>query len=388
MFYLYSALQEWAAPKLRAFNASSAVESQKIRSVEFEAPVVFADVLHYDEGELGPGSEAEDIYYTPEALQDREYLETILRSPVSVGTHDKNTSEWNRDVDGWIREAWWDDQKKAVMAKGVVYGADNVAYVEKNRGYAGFGTSGAIDFRKQIKREPGRAPNGKSYTAFTTKLTNNHLAILPNIRDKKNVILALNAKLSQDAPDDPGTVNPVNADTEQKGETKMAEEKKAGIDPDELKNAVEDLKKKEADNAEYEGMKNTINEMKAFMSEFKNAKNAEAPAEEKKEEKPENAKNEEEVANSDDMEFAQNALPSQELVKDISEGLGVTFVKTPTIRQLAKATGVSATAFPDVMAALNAKRQEYTKGSKPVANAENATEPQAISSYNSLLSAM
>lgn len=168
----------------------------------------------------------------------------------------------------------------------------------------------------------------------------------------------------------------------------MAEEKKAGIDPDELKNAVEDLKKKEADNAEYEGMKNTINEMKAFMSEFKNAKNAEAPAEEKKEEKPENAKNEEEVANSDDMEFAQNALPSQELVKDISEGLGVTFVKTPTIRQLAKATGVSATAFPDVMAALNAKRQEYTKGSKPVANAENATEPQAISSYNSLLSAM
>src|SRR6185295_452678 len=90
---------------------------------------------------------------------------------------------------------------------------------------------------------------------------------------------------------------------------------------------------------------------------------AAANAEEKPEEKKEEASNTEEAANTDDMEFAQNAQPAQGLVKDIAEGLGITFIKTPSFPHLAKAAGIDYVGkpFPELLAALNAKRAEFTK---------------------------
>ena len=172
---------------------NSTTSYQKIESAEIEIPVIAEDVLVYQAGELGASyPDVTRLFYSAEALQDPEYLETVTRSPLQVQTHEKNTSEFNRGVDGWPLSAWWDETERRVKVRGIVHGEDNVAYVKENRNKPNFGTSAYISFL-EIDRTPGTAPNGKPYDAIVRKAVNNHIAILPNVRDPKNVILAMNA---------------------------------------------------------------------------------------------------------------------------------------------------------------------------------------------------
>lgn len=335
---------------------SERTDLQKIRTGEFVAPIIRAGVLYYKPGELQGGSsmsrEGARVYYHPDSLKDPEFLDTVKRSAVNVGTHEANTSEYNRGPDGWIVDAWYDDAAKAVMAKGIVHGADNVKYVEQNKNRPEFGTSAYIDFLG-VKKEKGTSTDGEEYDAVTTKLVNNHLAILPNIRDKKNVILAFNA---------------LNEEGE-KSEENMA------INKEELKNALEDMKKEDAQNASYEEMRNSIkntgerlDKIESFMASM--AKNEESKEDKKEDEKKDEAKNEdtkeekkdekEEAKNGDDENFnAKNARPSQDVVKAFSDHLGVTWDKTPSFIALAKAAGLTAATTEDAIAAVNAKRKEF-----------------------------
>ncbi len=177
------------------FNAGVA-DFQKIKTAEITIPVIMADVLHYAPGELGSstdiGRDGADVMYSEESLKDKDFLESIRRSPISIATHEKNTSEHNREVDGWLTDAWYDDNLKGVFAKGYVSGADNIRYVEQRKRDSGFGTSAFIDFLG-VRKQNGTSSTGKEFSAITTKLICNHVAILPNIRDSKNVIVALNA---------------------------------------------------------------------------------------------------------------------------------------------------------------------------------------------------
>jgi len=175
-----------------AVNAGS-VDFQKIKTAEITVPVIAEDVLVYQGGELGSAyPDTTRLYYSAEALRDPEYLETVLRSPLQVQTHEKNTGEFNRDVDGWPIAAEWDETEKRVKVRGILHGEENVRYAEENKNKPNFGTSAYISFL-EIDRTPGIAPNGKPYDAVVRKAVNNHIAILPNIRDPKNVILAMNA---------------------------------------------------------------------------------------------------------------------------------------------------------------------------------------------------
>jgi len=182
-----------AEAKNAAAVMNASVDFQKIKTSEIEIPVIAADVLVYEPGELGSSyPERTRLYYSPEALSDPEYLQTVLRSPLVVGSHEKSTTEFNRDVDGWPLSAEWDEREQRVKVRGVLHGEENVAYAEANKGKPSFGTSAYISFL-EIDRTPGTSPDGKPYDAVVRKAVNNHIAILPNIRDPKNVILAMNA---------------------------------------------------------------------------------------------------------------------------------------------------------------------------------------------------
>lgn len=173
--------------------ANGTTDYQKIKTAEIEIPVIAEDVLVYQGGELGSAyPDVTRLFYSKEAISDPDYLETVLRSPLQVQTHEKNTSEFNRGVDGWPLSAWWDEAERRTKVRGVLHGEDNVRYAEENRNQPNFGTSAYISFL-EIDRTPGIAPNGKPYDAVVRKAVNNHIAILPNVRDPKNVILAMNA---------------------------------------------------------------------------------------------------------------------------------------------------------------------------------------------------
>lgn len=442
----------WQKTFGEARNASAAAvlnsttSYQKIESAEIEIPVIAEDVLVYQAGELGASyPDVTRLFYSAEALQDPEYLETVTRSPLQVQTHEKNTSEFNRGVDGWPLSAWWDEAERRVKVRGIVHGEDNVAYVKENRNKPNFGTSAYISFL-EIDRTPGTAPNGKPYDAIVRKAVNNHIAILPNVRDPKNVILAMNAvKEEPDMQDgqnaldlkDEGSLkarNAQNADpsdnwrsqaeaefgrglsvrqyeektlsagssslralyrdlvqrkenqalrvadgrlknaknNQEKTNEAVAAAKRSGINA--IKNEQETKRMpidkedfKEAMMAYQEDGKKEeelVNKIKnAVLNELKPSddKPADKPAENADEEKPVEEKKDE----------AANALPSESMVKDFSDALGITFKTTPSLKELALVAGVNGAGAPaELIAALNAKRETLRKPA--AASAQNS----------------
>lgn len=391
-----------------AVNAST--DFQKIQTAEIEIPVIAEDVLEYQPGELGDAyPEATRLFYSAEALQDPEYLETVLRSPLQVQTHNKNTGEHNRDVDGWPVSVAWDETSRRVIAKGVVHGAANVQYVKENEGKPTFGTSAFISFIK-VDKQPGIAPNGKPYDAVVRKAVNNHIAILPNIRDPKNVILAMNAvepeqmkedetQNAQDRTKKGERKDPAFSDAE--WETLSAESKDRalrridaggrfyGPDP-KTKSSNQATNTEEGKKLEYEEFKGHMNayeeEKKGnekLVEEITNNVIAKMNAtkneggEKKDEPKKEDAANEDTgkpVEEKPGSEEAANALPSDAMVKDFSDALGITFAKTPTLAQLASVAGVTGEGPAGLIAALNAKRETFKK--EPAVSAVNSGESQ------------
>jgi len=363
------------APRVFAFNNApqaavnaGAADHMKVQSADITVPVIRAGVMYYKPGELGQSSDLGRkggyVYYSPESISDPEYLDSVRRSPFNVGTHELNTGEDNFRADGAPQKVWYDSTDETVYASGILWKADNIDYVDQNKLRPGFGTSAYIEFRG-VKQTPGTTPTGEKYDAVTTKLTNNHIAILPNIRDKKNVIVALNAMnedlIEKDSPDK--IVKAGDSGVNENSKEKTMPDEKPKIDEAELKNALDDIKKKEAENAEYEEMKNSINSIKNELADMKNAKNKAANADEKKEdEKPaENAEGDKEEKG--EAANAKNAImPGQEMVKDFADAYGVAFKATPSFATLAELAGVSGKSTGEVIAALNAKRVELKKG--------------------------
>ena len=335
---------------------NAAHDYQKIQTAEITIPVIAEDVLTYGPGELGAAyPDTTNLYYPESAISDEDYLKTIVRSALQVQTHEKNTSEFNRDVDGWPLESWYDKDQKKAFLKGILHGEANVNYAKENLNKPGFGTSAFISFLK-IKKQEGIAPNGKKYDAIAEKLVNNHVAILPNIRDPKNVIVALNAVAKEDDETNESKEEITNnEDTTMPEMTEMTEEQFNSY-----------MDKYNARNKEKEEMKNSIKN--EIMEDLK--KGSEEKTETKNEdgEKPKDEKKpKDDAANTDDKDKdddaeAANALPSDEMLKDFSSHLGITFPKAPTLKGLAKLVGIEAKNSFDLITALNAKRKEITSG--------------------------
>lgn len=355
-----------SAKNSKAINAT--FEHQAIKTAEIEIPVIAADVLTYEGGELGSAyPERTNLYYSPEALKDKDFLNTVKRSPLQVQTHEKNTGEFNRGVDGWPLEAWWDETEKRVKVRGVVHGEENVEYTKENKDKPRFGTSAYITFLK-VDREKGISPEGKPYDAIVRKAVNNHIAILPNVRDPKNVILAMNALDVTNENKEQGKENDEATNENQVEEKPMTQEEFNAM----LKNA-------NAKNEEMEQMKNSItNEVieRLKKGESDNAKNE---GDKKEEPVKETAENPDDKDKDDDAS-ASNALPSEEMVKDFSEALGITFKKTPSLKELGAFAGIEAKNSIELVSALNAKRKEL-KGSVSYDNgsASNSATVKSVS---------
>lgn len=351
-------------------NAS--YDYQKIKTAQIEIPVIAEDVLVYEGGELGPAyPEKTRLYYSAEAISDPEYLETVKRSPLQVQTHEKNTSEFNRDVDGWPIETWWDDSKKRAMARGVLHGEDNVRYVEANKGKPNFGTSAFISFLK-IEKQSGTAPNGKPYDAIVKKAVNNHIAILPNIRDPKNVIVALNA-VEVTNSEEKIIIDKPTEEIKNQGHEENKEAKKMPLDKEEFKemyNAIRNEEKEAEEKAEK--LKNAI----------KNELAEEGKTKDKEEAKDAKNEDDKEKDKEEDKADAANALPSEEMLKDFSSHLGITFAKTPTLKSLGELVGVEAKNSFELITALNAKRKEFVS-LKPNEEAKNSNDKN--SSFDELI---
>ena len=472
-----------------AVNAGS-VDFQKIKTAEITVPVIAEDVLVYQGGELGSAyPDTTRLYYSAEALRDPEYLETVLRSPLQVQTHEKNTGEFNRDVDGWPIAAEWDETEKRVKVRGILHGEENVRYAEENKNKPNFGTSAYISFL-EIDRTPGIAPNGKPYDAVVRKAVNNHIAILPNIRDPKNVILAMNAvkeegrnalssseesrlkdRLSDlhskkdqanrtlqampdededmketknsaavrvtvrqsggfpdtiqvsdagqrssyavdayevkllDGPGFPGFADlPIVKETVRRKRQEDAERERIEKRSARGYNSDEKQEIKNMDYEEFKGHMNSYEKEKDSENQLvekvanavlakMNAKNEDEPAKDKPAEEKKEAANEdkpaeekkEEAANEEKKEEAANALPSDVMVKDFSDALGITFKKAPTLRELAALVlPEAANASPaELITALNAKRETLRKPS-----AVNSAGATGAASIDELLKSM
>lgn len=410
--------------------ANAATDFQKIKTATIEIPVIAATVLHYEPGEIAAFPDGVDLYYTPEALKDPEYLETVARSPIQIETHEKNTSEHNRGPDGWPRTVRWDEMSQRVMVNGILHGEASVEYAKENKDQPGFGTSAYISFI-EVDRAPGTTPTGIPYQASVRKAANNHIAILPGIRDKNNVIVAMNAvnagdikesgfwkikgksdseleelkkkgadfqkewagksyeerlkalglKNAHEVDEHTRSAYGINIDeTPSSGNPKNAGEKKMPIDKEEFKNAMRSYnEEKAAEDKELEGKMAALLEKDEGANKGKNAEEEKAA---------ENARNEAEKKKEAEN-AAKNAVPSQAMIKDFSDGLGITFQPGITVHGLAEWVGVETKdkANHEIISALNAKRDALKKPTQATV-AANATEHDPIKSMSELLKAM
>ena len=334
-------------------------EFQKIKTSEVVLPVIKCTVLEYGAGELGSEfPEITKLYYSEEALNDKEFLESVVRSPWNVQTHEVNTNEANIKVSGWSVSSWFDEKDKTVYAKGFLIGEENIDYAKENQNQKGFGTSAFISFLK-IEKENGTTPEGLEYNAIARKAVCNHVAILPNIRDEKNKIVSINAK---------------NAKIESNIKNKIG-----------VKNTMEQSEFN-ALMEKYEAEKNSKNEetdkiVNAVLEKL-NSKNEEKKPEPvneepaKEEKKPEPVNEDHKEPDGDEAK-ASNALPNERLVGIFAEHYGLRFSKTPTVKQLAEIAEIPYTSFSQALNALKKKSEELMSVIPSVSNSEN--KPTSIS---------
>lgn len=321
------------APEVKA--AAKHDFQQNITTADFDAPVLFSGVYEYDASELGfEGGGRVRVWYPPEAIGAKDFVQSVFYSVLSVGTHEKNTREENADPDGFIRKAVYDPKMKAVFANGYIYGAKNVEYVTRNEGKDKFGTSAF--FRASYKPEKGVTPEGEAYDFIGSDLVCNHLAILENPRDNKNVVVItkINRAVTQHARHVVRTLK-----NSLGGIIKMADTEKPAVDKDAVRNAMEEIKKEDEKANEITNLKNALATMSEELKGLKeggayNAKNADkdkdgdAAHTETEEEKK---KREEEKAAE-----ASHGLPAQEIIKTFAKHYGRDFGRvTPSFATLA-----------------------------------------------------
>ena len=327
-------------------------EFQKIKTSEVVLPVIKCTVLEYGAGELGSEfPEITKLYYSEEALNDKEFLESVVRSPWNVQTHEVNTNEANIKVSGWSVSSWFDEKDKTVYAKGFLIGEENIDYAKENQNQKGFGTSAFISFLK-IEKENGTTPEGLEYNAIARKAVCNHVAILPNIRDEKNKIVSINAKNAKIESNIKNNIGVKNTMEQSEFNALMekyeAEKNSKNEETDKIVNAV--LEKLNSKNGEKKP--EPVNEEPA-----------------KEEKKPEPVNEDHKEPDGDEAKAA-NALPNEKLVGIFAEHYGLRFSKTPTVKQLAEIAEIPYTSFSQALNALKKKSEEILSVIPSVSNSE------------------
>lgn len=331
---------------------------QKIKSAKVVLPVIFARTLSYEPGELGDNDKTEKIHYSEKALQDPEFLESVMRAPFTTGSHDKNTDESNRDIDGWPINAWYDKEKKGVFVEGYILGEKNIKYIKEKKGESRFGTSAYLDFLDLSKSE------NQDNTMQANKIHCNHLAILPNIRDEHNVIVAINAAKS--------AMNAINSKEVKKvdDKDKDIEDKNKDVEDVENDNVKELIKKLASQNSVVNERLDKIEKILKPLASNSDEDEDSDNEDDKDKIKSDNSKKSKKSKNSDDYsdedkdddkdtKYASNALPSEETIARVSNGLGVTFANKPTFSELANLLNVKEDSLADTISAVNSKCKEF-----------------------------
>lgn len=392
---------------------------ERIQTLEFSVPALRSSVLFYKAGELqsaNPSISGRDIrlWYPPEEVAKKEFLKSLERAPVVVGTHEASTSEHNKKIDGWPIKVFYDETKKAAMIEGVVKGNAEADYVRSLKGSSDFGASGFIDARR-IEMKAGTTPDGEPFDAIARDLYATHVALLPNVRDPENRIETFNARAmifnsgimtekKGPAAEICETISMVNAQEElrifkdpQKGfywDTKSGlgkdgkyfktreeaerdgraeilkahtnngggkmpdkDEKKDGDIENAVRNVLSKMEAEKSDAARMDAMEKTLN---AIQEQMKNGgKNGDTPPD-KKDDPPA------ETTNTDEGDVLKNAKASEELIKTFADALGLNpaSLRNSSVKDLAKFAGIETEgkAPLEVVQLVNAKAKEL-KGS-------------------------
>lgn len=320
---------------------------QNIMTADFSAPVLFAGVYEYDAAELGfEGGGRLRVYYPPEAIADKDFVQSVFYSVLSVGTHEKNTREENAAPDGFIRKAIYNDKMKAVFAEGYIYGRQNVEYVTRNESKEKFGTSAF--FRATYKPQKGVTPDGEEYDLIGGDLVCNHLAILENPRDDKNVVVItkVNRALAQHVRHAAR-----NLKNSIKEIVKMADTEKTAVDKEEIRNVLEEIKNEDAKANEISDLKNALAKMSDELAALK--KSTETT----------NAETSTVEENKDKAAEAAHGLPAQEIVKAYAKHYGRDFGRvTPSFAVLAEIADLKGETLAEKARAVVAHAKALEKG--------------------------
>ncbi len=375
---------------------------ERIATLDFTVPVLHAGVLPYKIGELQSANpeisgKAHTLWYPPEEVSAKAFLDSVRKAPVVVGTHEASTNEHNKKIDGFPTKVWYDEQRGAAMIDGVVKGAqesENVRYLKDS---SGFGSSGFIDARV-IEIKSGTTPEGEPYTLIARDLFCTHIALLANVRDPQNKIITRNARASVLNAGELKQ-NTENGFTNSEDNTgggarsindggKMAEDKKddAGDNlKNTVRNVIEEMEKDKAGASKMAELEKTVNGLMEKVSAYDATKNGAKNADEEKD-KPKDgaAENADEEKDKDGETLnAKNARPTQENVKLIGDHFGIDFGRTtPTFNALAPLIGAEGKTLPEIITAVNAKAAEI-KNAKPVdtAAAQNAGAVGSFDAY-------
>lgn len=345
---------------------------QNIMTADFSAPVLFAGVYEYDAAELGfDGGGRVRVYYPPEAIADKDFVQSVFYSVLSVGTHEKNTREENASPDGFIRKAIYNDKMKAVFAEGYVYGKQNVEYVTRNQNAEKFGTSAF--FRATYKPQKGVTPEGEEFDMIGGDLVCNHLAILENPRDDKNVVVItkVNRAVAQHVRH---AVR--NLKNTVKGIITMADAEKPAVDKETVRNALEEIKNEETKANEISDLKNAMARMSDELAALK--KPAEStPAANAEPVKPHT----EPDGDEGDKAEAAHGLPAQDVVAAYAKHYGRDFGRvTPSFAALAEIADIKADGIAAKARAVVAHAKAIEKGETSEHETEAAhSAPGALS---------
>lgn len=372
---------------------------ERIQTLDFTVPVLHAAVLSYKAGELqsaNPEISGRDfrLWYPPEEVSAKTFLESIRKAPISVGSHEKNTSEFNVDVNGWPTTVRYDETRKAAIIDGVVKKAENVEYVRRLAKTNNFGASGFID-AQDIEIKSGTTPEGEPFDGIARKLICTHIALLPNVRDPDNKIITKNAKVVvmnsitinkndenalTDSPEydeaQTSTIEAKNAG----GKMAKNEDEKGGDLKNEIRNVLDEMKKDEAGASKMAELEKTVNAMGEKLAAY-DAKNGVKNAEEEK--KPEGeAENAEDKKEDGETLNAKNARPTQENIKLLGEHFGIDFGRsTPTFNALAPLIGAEGKTLPEIITAVNAKAVEIKNSKSNETNMVNSKPTGGFDAY-------
>jgi hypothetical protein len=345
--------------RLFARNKNDVRDRQEIATSFITVPVLGVGSITYAPFNLAPEqSETVTVEYPENAVSDPEYLLSLRTSPLNVGTHELNTGEGNKYVDGWVIDSWYDNETKQAVVKAVIIGQAEIDYIKNHKEENGFGASGFISFDKFDTAENGNI--------ILEKITNQHIAITENVRDPKLKIRAMNS-----------TVRPVNRNVDQNLTTSSVascDEKvsnnnnlddKGGSDmePSEVEKIVNGILDKrqssEATNAEMEGMKEEIASIKNAVNEIKEVlkPKEDDPPEPKAENQDGDDSGGEDKPKTDD-ELAEiaaaNAFINDDLLSKVADKTGLTFEQKPKLIDLAHLLGLKQKKPMEIITAINA----------------------------------